>query len=142
MYLKNSSYYISGLVNMASSCSKKISHSYLQADCYEKKDYVKSFLSMYEIPEDIFHLIEYKHDLEHLLKDLLGTNKDLIEGLLHWLHMEIGDVVKIYTVPEDNKVTEYIGAEYNGYGPFYFCEDLYFIETDRMIVCLLIGNDE
>ena len=115
MYLKNSSYYISGLVNMASSCSKKISHSYLQADCYEKKDYVKSFLSMYEIPEDIFHLIEYKHDLEHLLKDLLGTNKDLIEGLLHWLHMEIGDVVKIYTVPEDNKVTEYIGAEYNGY---------------------------
>lgn len=142
MYLKDSSNYISGLFNMASSVSKTIGASYIQADCFEKKNYKSSFLTMYEIPEDIFHLEEYNNDLEHLLKDLLGNNKDLIEGLLHWLHMEIGDVKKIFTLPEDTKVLEFIGAETGGYGPFFFCDDLYFVETDRMVVCILIGNDE
>ncbi len=38
MYLKDQSLYVSGLVNMASSVSKTISKSYLQADCFEKKN--------------------------------------------------------------------------------------------------------
>ncbi|MBR2678816.1 MAG: hypothetical protein IKE63_05315 [Bacilli bacterium] len=141
MYLKDPSNYVSGLVNMASSVSKYIGPSYLQADCYELKDYVDDFCAMYEIPKDIVHLEEYKHSLEELLKSILGTSEGLIEGLLHWLHREIGEVKKIYTVP-DNKVLELIGAETGGYGPFYFCEDLYFIETDKMVLCLLLGNDE
>ena len=142
MYLKNSSNYVSGLVNMASSMSKHIGKSYLQADCFEKKDYVSSFITMYEIPEDIFHLEEYNHSLEEVLRSILGNSEKLIEGLLHWLGMEIGKVEKIYTLPENNKVLELIGGETGGYGPFYFCDDLYFIETDRMVLCLLLGNDE
>lgn len=142
MYLKDSSLYISGLVNMSSSVSKTISKSYLQADCFEKKNYKEAFLTMYEIPEDIFHLEEYKKSLENLLKDLLGDDKNLIEGLLHWLHMEAGTVEKIYTLPDNNKVLELMGAETGGYGPFYFVEDVFFIETDRLVICLLIGNDE
>lgn len=142
MYLKDQSLYISGLVNMASSVSKTISKSYLQADCFEKKDYQKKFLTMYEIPEDIFHLEEYKKSLESLLKDLLGNSKDLIDGLLHWIIREAGEVKMIYTVPEDSKVMQFIGAETGGYGPFYFCEDIYFIECDRFVICLMMGNDE
>ena len=142
MYLKDQSLYISGLMNMASSCSKTIGCSYIQADCFEKSNYRKKFATMYEIPEDIFHLEEYNDSLENLLIELLGNDKRLIDGLIHWLHMEAGDVGKIYTVPEDTKVLELIGAESGGYGPFYFCDNLFFIETDRMVVCLLIGNDE
>lgn len=142
MYLKDSSLYISGLVNMASSVSKTISKSYLQADCFEKKNYKESFLTMYEIPEDIFHLEEYKKSLETLLKELLGNDKNLIEGLLHWINLESGPVEKIYTVSENTKALELMGAETGGYGPFYFVEDLYFIETDRLVICLLLGNDE
>ena len=142
MYLDKSSLYISGLFNMASSMSKKIGYSYIQADCFEKKNYKKKFTEMYEIPEEDFKLEEYSNNLETLLKDLLGNDKDLIEGLIHWLSISSGTVKKIYTITEDDKSREYIGAEHNGYGPFYFCEDLYFIETDRMVVCLLIGNDE
>ncbi len=141
MYLKSQSSYISGLMNLASSISKTISKSYIQADCFEKKNYQKSFTTMYEIPEDVFHLKEYNKDLEKLLRELLGNNKDLIEGLLHWLSLEIGTVKKIYTV-DDNKALSFIGGETGGYGPFYFCEDVYFIETDRLVLCLLIGNDE
>ncbi|MBQ6497967.1 MAG: hypothetical protein IJI58_04570 [Bacilli bacterium] len=142
MYLANSSSYISGLFNLSSSVSKTIGPSYIQADCFEKKDYKKKFIEMYEIPKEEFNIEKYDNSLEQLLIDLLGNNKDLIEGLLHWLHIESGDVKEIYTVPEDSNVMNYIGSEYNGYGPFFFCEDLYFIETDRMIICLLIGNDE
>ena len=142
MYLKDQSSYISGLVNMASSVSKTISKSYLQADCFEKKDYKSSFITMYEIPEDVFHLKEYNKSLESLLKDLLGNSKDLIEGLLHWITLEAGNINKIYTVGEDSKALQYIGAETGGYGPFYFCEDIYFIECDRFVICLMMGNDE
>lgn len=142
MYLKDQSLYISGLVNMASSCSTKIGPSYLQADCFEKKNYQKKFLTMYEIPEDIFHLVEYNKSLEKLLIDILGNRKEMIDGLLHWIIREAGEVKMIYTVPDDSKVMQFIGAETGGYGPFYFCEDIYFIECDRFVICLMMGNDE
>ncbi len=142
MYLANPSSYLSGLFNMASSISKRIGPSYIQVDCFEKKNYQKKFIEMYEIPKEDFELEEYNKSLEKLLTDILGTSKDLIEGLLHWFKISSGTVKSIYTVPENSSITSYIGAEFNGYGPFFFCEDVYFIETDRMVVCLLIGNDE
>ncbi len=142
MYLKDQSLYVSGLVNMASSVSKTISKSYLQADCFEKKNYQSAFTNMYEVPEDIFHLEKYNKSLEKLLKELLGDDKKLIEGLMHWIHMEAGDAGDIYTIPYTSKVLELLGAETGGYGPFYMVENVYFIECDRLVICLLLGNDE
>ena len=48
----------------------------------------------------------------------------------------------IYTIPYNSKVLELLGAETGGYGPFYMVENVYFIECDRLVICLLLGNDE
>ena len=50
-----------------------------------------------KIPKEEFNIEKYDNSLEQLLIDLLGNNKDLIEGLLHWIHIESGDVKEIYT---------------------------------------------
>ncbi len=137
MYLKRASSYISGLVNMASSCSKQIGLSYVDADCFELKDYKKEFSKIYEINENELILEELNQSFEEFLTNLFGDNKDLIEGLSHWIKLTVGKVNKILTVNEKSNITENISNI-----PFFFLDELYFIECEKMVICFLIGNDE
>ena len=134
MYLKRESSYISGLVNMASSCSKQIGLSYVEADCFAIRDYKIEFEKTYKFKEKLV-LEELNQTFEELLKDIFGDDKKLIEGLIHWIELTAGKANKVLTV--NKSIIERLSNI-----PFYFLEDLFIIECEKMVICLLIGNDE
>ena len=137
MYLKTESSYVSGLVNMASSCSKQIGLYYVDADCFELKDYKKEFSKIYKINENELILEDLNLSFGEFLTNLFGENKDLIEGLIHWINFNIGKPNKLLTL-KDNNILDKLSKN----SPFYFLEDVFFIECEKIVICLLIGNDE
>ena len=52
--------------------------------------------------------------------------------------MRAGEPRRILSV--DNR--KLLDALSEGYGPFYYVEDIYFIEFEKMVICFMIGNDE
>lgn len=137
MYLKTESSYISGLTNMASSCSKQIGLSYVDADCFELKDYKEEFAKIHKIDENELILEDLNQTFEEFLTNLFGNDKNLIEGLTHWINLIAGKANKVLTINQDSNITEKISNL-----PFFFLDDLYFIECEKMVICFLIGNDE
>lgn len=142
MYLEGFSSYVDGLVNMASSCSEYMMPSYMRAICFKKKNYKKAFCNFYKIPEKELEIIETSLTLKDFIIQSFGNIKEITEGLTHWLHIEVGDSKKILTVPDSSKVLNLLSGSDGGISGFYFVEDIYFIEFDKMIVCFIIGNDE
>ena len=142
MYLEGFSSYVDGLVNMASSCSEYMMPSYMRAICFKKKDFKKSFCNFYKIPEKELEIIETSLTLKDFIIQSFGNNKEIIEGLTHWLHIEAGDPKKILTVPNNSKVLNLLSGSDGGISGFYFVEDIYFIEFNKMVICFIIGNDE
>ena len=142
MYLEGSSSYVDGLVNMASSCSEYMMPSYMRAICFKKKDFKKSFCNFYKIPEKELEIIETSLTLKDFIIQSFGNIKEIIEGLTHWLHIEAGDPKKILTVPNNSKVLNLLSGSDGGISGFYFVEDIYFIEFNKMVICFIIGNDE
>lgn len=49
-----------------------------------------------------------------------------------------GEPRRIFSV--DNRKLLDVLSE--GYGPFYYVEDIYFIEFEKMVICFMVGNDE
>lgn len=142
MYLEGFSSYVDGLVNMASSCSEYMMPSYMRAICFKKKAFKKSFCTFYEIPKEQLDIVETSLTLKDFIIQSFGNNKEIIEGLTHWLHIEAGDPKKILTVPNNSKVLNLLSGSDGGISGFYFVEDIYFIEFNKMVICFIIGNDE
>ena len=139
MYLKDESLYISGLFKMASSCSKKIGYSYATAACFKPKNFIDGFKDFYQIKEDV-KLKKSNITYTKLLERIFGKNKRIIEGLIHWTTFNSGEVLNIYTI--NNNIIESLGGGEKGLSPFYFCDNVYFIELKKLVICVLIGNDE
>ena len=68
MYLKTESSYISGLLNMASSCSKTIGLSYADAECFNKDKYKQDFSKLHKIKEIDLSLEKLNITFKELLK--------------------------------------------------------------------------
>lgn len=124
---------------MASSCSRKIGPSYAYATCFKKKDFVNSFKLFYNIKEDI-KLKKVNISFEKLIIRIFGKNKRIVNGLSHWIHFYSGKPINIYTM--DYKIIELLGRCNKGLSPFYIVDDMYFIECEKLVICLVIGNDE
>ena len=139
MYLRDESFYISVLFQMASSCSKKIGPSYAIAKCFKTKNIVDDFKKYYEINEEI-ELKKLNITFNKLLERIFGKNKGIIDGLLHWINCYSGKPLNIYTI--NYNIIESLGLSEKGASPFYFCEDVYFIEFEKFVMCVIIGNDE
>lgn len=142
MYLKESSMYISGLVNMASSCSKKIGLSYMDAECYDVNKFKETFADIYKIDVNNFKLHIIDNSLEQLFISIFGEDDKLISGLLHWINFYVGSYKNIYTVDEGCNVFDLLSCSEGGIGPFYFLEDLFFVEFEKVVICFMVGNDE
>ena len=138
MYLKNESIYISGLVNMA---SFNTGPSYVDAICMTKDNYKEVFSKIYRIKKETITLEKTNQSLESLLKVLFNLEKKPLDTLIHWMTRECGKCIDIYTSENKELLSSLSGAS-KGIGPFFFLEEIYFIEFEKMIVCLMIGNDE
>ena len=139
MYLKDETLYISGLFKMASSCSKKIGFSYATCTCFKKKNYLDSFKEFYNIKDEV-KLKKLNISFDKLLIRIFGKNKRIIDGLMHWIKFYSGKALNIYTI--NSEIIDSLGAGNKGLSPFYFCDDCYFIECEKIVICLIIGNDE
>lgn len=134
MYRLNDSLYISGLVNMA---SFNMGPSYVDSACMDLDDYVASFSNEYNINSKLIELEEVNITLDKLIKDIMFLDRKAVDTLVHWLSMLCGKCTKIYTA-NNSELFDKLSKN----GPFFFLEDLYFIEFEKMAVCFLIGNDE
>ena len=144
MVLEKDSCYISGLTHMASSCSHGIGPSYVDATCFKRKGYLSSFADYYHVSIQENDLEEVSYSFEEFLKALFADDdRHLIDGLSHWIGMEVGQLKKVFTIKEESSsLLTSLGGEEKGYAPFYFVEDLFFVEFEKMVICFLIGNDE
>lgn len=138
MYQSEITNYLSGVMDMACSISRRISFSSIRVTCFKKKGFRKEFSRLYDINDEL-ELKEIKGDLFYKLFGWLGREKIVIR-LVELIKHEVGDVLHIYK-SNDLVINMLSGCE-NGVSGFYFVEDLFFIETDKYMVCFILGNNE
>ena len=141
MYLKYSTAYLSGVVEMASSYSKYMGPSYMTAICFDLKNPLEDFKRFYDIKEDI-KVNKVETSYHELLITLLGNDKDLIDTVEHWTRVRIGEVQEIYTIEENSNLLNLLSGSDGGLSPFYIVDDIYFVKFNKMFVVFMIGNDE
>ena len=137
MFLKEESSYITGLTNLASYYSKEIGPSYVEEDSFDKESFIEDFSELYSIPKEDVLIEETKLSLEELLKMWFGeSNKELIDGLIHWIRIHYGESKKIYEISENSKILNY------DIGMFFNLEDVCFVEFENTVIGFYMGNDE
>lgn len=135
------SLYVTGLTNMASSLSKNIGLSYVEVDCFDKDNYKKEFSKYYEIKEDDVKLVESNLTMKDVLLAWFGKEEsNITDSLLYWIERDSGKSIKVYEYT--NNLHELLSRSDGGLSEFYFVEDIYFIEFDKVIMCFILGNNE
>ncbi len=110
--------YISGLTSLASSLSKNIGPSFVVTRYYKKNE---------------LKIKKSNKTLKDYLKAWFQDSK-IEESLYYWITLKVGEPIQVYTVEEDSFPKDEI--------PFYFLEDLFFVEFKDLTVCFLLGNNE
>lgn len=142
MYLVEETEYISGLVNMASSMSSWMGPSFMDAICFNKDDYLEKFSSFHKIKKEDIKLHELNISLEEFIKNNFGEDKKLIEGLSYWIKRKAGDFKKIYVQDDNSKLNELLEKSQYKKTPFFFIENVVFIEFENMVIAFITGNNE
>ncbi len=142
MYLLEETEYISGLVNMASSVSNWMGVSFMDAICFKKEEFLDDFAYLHNIKKEKIKIHETDLSLEEYIKNNFGEDKKLIEGLSYWITRKAGKFIKIYEQDEDSKLNELLEKSSYGKTPFFFIENVTFIEFDNMIISFITGNNE
>ena len=140
MSLKDSSLYLTGLAHMASSYSKTMGPSYMEIGCYQTKNFKEEFSKDYSIPQNQIKIKETTESVETIIEAILG--KELVEGFLYWLQMEAGEAKRVFIPEDDSSITSLLCWSEGGKTSFYFVEDVFFIECEKMTICMIIGNNE
>ena len=140
-FKKDESLYVSGLVKMASTGSKNLGLSYVDAYCFDRSNYLTEFSSFFEI--DDIELEKSNLTDKELFNNLFDDNKKT-DSLIHWLNILDGncDNVKIIKEKYFSKTIESLSNYSGGLTMFYTVEDLYFLEYKTLTIVLIIGNDE
>lgn len=138
MYLKDNSIYISGICKMA---SFNIGPSYMDAYCFNKKDYMKELSKMFNFSEEKVELKEVNIKFYDLMKELLFLPEKALDTFVYLIEKEVGNSLKIYT-SESPELHKALSSEDGNIGVFYFLEDVYFVEFEKEVICFMIGNFE
>ena len=134
MYLKEDSLYLNGIFDMV---SHNMSVSYTDILCLSKDNFLNTFLDLYKIKDKKIELVEENNNLKELLTSLFEIKDKELNRILYLLEKECGKYNKTYSFKE-NKIYDYLSRK----TMFYFLEDIYFIEFDKKVICLMIGNNE
>ena len=142
MYLIEESEYISGLVNMASSISTWMGVSFMDAICFKKEKYLDNFASFHKIKKEEIKIHETDITLEEFIKNNFGEDKKLIDGLSYWITRKAGELIKIYEQDDNSRINELLEKSDYGKSPFFFIENVVFIEFEEMTIAFITGNNE
>ena len=135
--IKELSCYIDGLVTMATSLSKKISHSGIDTTCFKSKNFKEEFSKYYKV--SLNKVIDENKSLKEILSLYLEEN--LVNNLTYLIQNDLGKEISIYTVEDINSL-EKLSCFNGGKVPFYFIEDIYIVEYKKYFVCFIMGNNE
>ncbi len=143
MIQKGISSYITGLTNLASYYSEEIGPSYIEADCFDLKNYKDDFSKYHNVSPNDFKLVDTNKELKDVLLSWLGS-KDIkiIDGIIHWINVYIGSPKKIYSIKCSDDFLDSLSIFNGGSSRFYFIEDIYFVEFKEYMVCFILGNNE
>ncbi len=133
--------YLKGLIDIVQFQSKKLSYSYIKPLCFKKNSFEKEFSKLYKIPKDKIKLKQRKTSLNRILNNWLGKNKNT-NTLVKIIKKKLGDEINIYIPIKESNLGYLLAGEGKGYSGMFFIEDLYFIEYNKYIICLLLGNNE
>ncbi len=133
--MRNVDSYISGIVGMLS-CNT--APSYIYAHSLGKKDYIDEFCKLYtlDIKETKLELVN-KSD-EVFFGEIFNLDKKNLDTFLYLINGIAGKSIRKYNF-FSKKFEDKI---YKKYTPFYFLENVYIIEFEKMAICFMIGNNE
>ena len=133
--------YFTGLTNLASTVAKGKTPSYIEVDCFDKNNFNEEFAKCYKIDKDKIVLEEENTTINDILSGWLN-DKEVVDSLQYWIGLKIGKPLKVYKNKEENNLEELISGYSNSMSPFYITEEVYFVEYNDYILCLMIGNNE
>lgn len=142
MYLVEETEYISGLVNMASSVSSWMGVSFMDAICFKKDSFLDDFATFHKIKKEEIKIHEINISLEEFIKNNFGEDKKIIEGLSYWITRKGGEFKKVFEQDSNSKLNELLEKSDYGKTPFFFVENVVFIEFEKMIIAFITGNNE
>ena len=142
MYLVEETEYISGLVNMASSVSDWMGVSFMDAICFKKEKFLEEFSYLHNIKKEDIKIHETNISLEEFIKNYFGNDKKLIEGLSYWITRKVGVFKRIFEQDSNSKLNELLEKSHYGKTPFFFIEDVVFIEFEKTVIAFITGNNE
>ena len=129
--------YMDGIMKIASSLSNNIGPSFIDVDCYNKKEFKKEFCKYFNISEDNFEILKTNITLENKLKEWLGDNNQLIESVIYWFNIKYNGEKILYSLNE--KIIEKLD---NRYTMFYYIEDIFIVECKKYYFVFILGNNE
>ena len=132
--------YIDGLFNLASSVSKNIGPSFIRASLYDKDKFYKEFKKNYRLKDNVMNIVETKRSFKQVLHEWLD-DEHLEESILYWINLKFGKNIKVLASDNDQIIDQLSGYA-GGVSGFYFVEDIYFIEYDKYMLVLIMGNNE
>ena len=132
--------YLTGITHLASSLSKNIGPSFIEADCFKKQKYKDDFSKYYEVPKEKIKVKETDKTIQDIFEIWLWKDSKLIDNMLYLINYELGSPSKVYEI--NKEVINALSRSDGGISSFYTAEEGYFIEFEKYMVCFTIGNNE
>ena len=129
-YLREDTIYLNDVFKKLTEESTIIGPSYIDIVCFKKDNFNKYFSKFYKIKEEQIKKKKLKESINDILQ--YSYNKETIDYINNIFNDKFGKIYNIYS-------EEYIELSNT---PFYFIEDVYLIEFDKVIISLIIGNNE
>ena len=123
--------YIIGLFDMI---SYNLQTSYIDINFIKKYD---DIYKEYNISKDKQFI--KRDNNKDFFKNLFCVNDKELDHFKYLITKELGEVKNIYE--PSNEILDFLSNDNSKY-KFFFLEDMYVIEFEKIFVCLLIGNDE
>ena len=127
---------------MASSCFKNMGPSYMNSVCFDVDNYRNEFSKHYKVKDEDIKIHKYEGTFSELFKNLYLDEDNIINGLKYWLEMELDEIKNIYIEDEDSKLDSLLSGSEGGVSGFYSVEEVIFIEFEKTMLVIIIGNNE
>ena len=132
--------YINGGIDLIAYSSTRIGRSSIRVTCFKSDKFINNFSKFYKINKTDVNLDKDHHDANYFLESWLGS-KSKINNLVSLIEIEIGEILDIY-VPHDDRLKDILSGSEGGLSGFYFVEDIFFISSNKYMVCFILGNNE
>ena len=122
--------------------STYIAPSGLSAITLEESHFFEEFCSFYNVDLPEVEPVETEEPWPVSLANFVfGMDTEQQEELRQLVEEFAGEVLHTYGVENENQLLDEISGS-SGLGPFFWMEDVLFIEGEKRTLCLMIGNDE